>query len=128
MMSGYILAILSLAMLPAQTGRFASGYQAEDHGVSIGIIEVHSSPRCRAYNNCPWMITWDSRTKAKQVEIDLTVAGFDAPVVVVIVPGAKDAPLDLHNPVFTNTPLATVRLIEFTLRNGYKVVGQARFQ
>lgn len=111
----------------AQSGRFSDGYTAVDRGVAIKLSIVHDGPRCRHDASCPWMIIWESKKQALRVEIAVTVAGFDSPVSVVDVPGKKLTPHDLHNPIF-QIPLATVRSIDFTFRNGTKQVGTAHFQ
>ena len=50
------LAIVWIALLPAmlyaQNGKFADGYKAQDSGVTIEIVQVHSSPRCKHEGNC----------------------------------------------------------------------------
>ena len=119
--------LLFLSILMGQDGKFYSGFQAEDHGVSIGIIEVQSGPRCRHYDNCPWMLQWGTKRKSDTVEIAVTLAGRPIPEPVVIVPGSSMAPLDKHNPVFA-LRLAEVYMIEFTLRRGAKEVGHATFK
>ena len=122
-----VLILLLPPMLSAQHGTFAHGYKSQDHGVTMEIVQVHSSPRCKHEGNCKWMIRWSSKKKAQYVDIALVVAGRDQIASVVTVPGAASAPLDLHNPYF-EIPVGSIREIDFTLRRGLKVVGQAHFK
>lgn len=120
-----VLAWTAMAAEPA--GKFKDGFEGKNRDVSIRISAVHDGPACRARGNCKWMILWESKRRAEQVEIAITLAGMDAPAIAAVVPGKKLAPRDQRNPIF-DVPLASVRVIDFTLRNGTKEVGSARFQ
>jgi hypothetical protein len=123
------LLVLLLMAIPclAQLGVFKHGYVSTNNGVSIQIVRIHSSPRCKAEDNCPWAVIWKSKKTSQTVEISVTLAGFDSPVAVATVPGGKAAKLDIRNPVF-QLPLSTVRQIDFRLWNGSKDLGTATFK
>jgi hypothetical protein len=119
--------MLAVTCAAQPLGRFCDGYTATDHGVSIKIQVVHTSPRMKVTGTSKWAISWRPKRQSETVEIGVTLAGFDVPVQVVMVPGKKSAPLDQHNPVF-EVPLAEVRQIDFTFRNGVKEVGVSSFK
>jgi hypothetical protein len=111
-------------------GRFFEGYSKKEKGISIEIRRVQDGPRCRHFDNCPWVILWTADKRSQEAFIEVTLAGMDFPVVRAWVPGAKDAPRDKHNPVFSgeDAPLKSVTQIEITLRNGTKEVRHAVFR
>ncbi len=112
--------LVLLFMTMTAKAQFAIGYRAEDKksGLDIGIVGVHSSPRCRAENNCPWRIVWGSSKITGKGKAEISVlysTGGEMLSTIAYVPaGSTDK--TIHDPVFS-VALASVKAIRVEVVN-----------
>ena len=117
-------------------GRFYDGYTSKVKGITIEIHYVRDNPRCRHFDNCPWIVLWTADKRSQEAVIEVYTAGMNFPIARAYVPGMKDTPRDKHNPIFSGedgknewgAPLKSVTQIEITLKNGEKEIKHAIFK